>query len=56
MADFMWEFSNVIRITLGVALAALAMSVARDALFNEDTDDDAGIESEQESTTCRRTD
>ena len=41
MSDFWLMYSDVIRLALGVALASLAMSIARDALFEtEDSDDE----------------
>ena len=40
MADFLWAYADVIRITLGIMLAGLAMDVAEQALFDvEDSDD-----------------
>ena len=40
MSDWLWQYSDVIRITLAIALAWLAMDEAERFLFEEEDTDD----------------
>ena len=40
MSDWLWQYSDVIRITLSIALAWIGMSEAERFLFEEEDTDD----------------